>query len=138
MATIENKELSDQNESLSLQNQIDKQLSDLEKKSNNLLSAEEQKLSKEWLQDAISELEWVEKNPDELLDNTDEKSVRWKQEKSAGWLLPSHVSDAISRVSDDENSRQGREEAYKNVDVFVSSESQKPTVFGRIVQWLAS
>ncbi len=138
MTAIENKELSDQNESLSLQSNIDKQLADLEKKSNNLLSLEDQKLSSEWLQDAISELEWVERNPDDLLDDTDEKSVRWKQEKSSGWVLPPHVSDAIAKASGNEASRQGREESYKNVEIFVSSQSANTNLFGKIVNWLSS
>lgn len=138
MTSFEKKELSDQNESLSLQSKIDKQLADLEKKSNNLLSLEEQKLSSEWLQDAISELEWIENNPDELLDNSDEKSVRWKQEKSSGWILPPQVSDVIAQASGNEASRQGREESYKNVDAFVWSQSKNQTVFGKIVNWLSS
>lgn len=138
MTSLENKEISDQNESLSLQSKIDKQLADLDKKSNDLLSLEEQKLSSEWLQDAVSELESLEQNPDELLDNTDEKSVNWKQEKYSRWVLPPYVSDAIAQVSENEASRQGREEAYRNVDTFISTQSKNTNLFGRMINWLSS
>jgi hypothetical protein len=69
MSNLENKEFNDQSERLSLSSKIDKNLLDLEKKSDELLNLKEQRINKDALQELISESKSQEIDPDKLLEH---------------------------------------------------------------------
>ncbi len=138
MNKIENKEFSDQHERLSLSSKIDQQLDALKNKSEGLLEQAEQKVFQDVLKDTITELEWQEKNPDELLEHEDATDIK-KNSKSFQNSIPFNVQKNIEEKIGNENplANQWRVESYTNVSNFATTVAQQWWLLGKLASWFS-
>jgi len=138
MATFENKEFSDQHERLSLSSKIDQQLDALKNKIDWEVRQVEQKISQNTLKDTITELEWQEKNPDELLEHEDTTDTK-KNTKSLQNNTPFNVQKKIEEKigNDDPLANQWRAESYTKVSDFAITVAQQWWIFGKLVNRLS-
>lgn len=135
MSNLENKEFNDQNERLSLNAKIDKNLLDLEKKSDALLNLKEQQINKDALQELISESNSQEIDIDKLLleHEDDISELKWKKIIVSKILSP-NIIQKINDISENPVSRQGRQSSYLSVDSFSQDLVQNWWFFGKLVK----
>lgn len=138
MDKFENKEFSDQNERLSLSSKIDQQLDALKNKIDWEVGQVEQKISQDALKDAITQSEWEEKNPDELLEHADTTDTK-KNSKSVQNSIPFNIQKNIEEKIGNENplANQWRVESYTNVSNFATIVAQQWWFLGRLASWFS-